>query len=133
MGATNAEGTGPWSESGEGTTGAARVPAKPAGFTATAGNGRVLLSWNDPGDATITKWQYEIKKSGAAWQWHDVTDSAASTTSYEVTGLDNGTRYHLPVQAEGGARQVRTLDEHSRQRSEHCLPHGDGPQERHQV
>ena len=36
------------------------APAKPTGFTAaaTGTSGEVVLNWNDPGDASIAKWQY---------------------------------------------------------------------------
>ena len=38
----------------EGTT-----PAKPSNFAATAGNTRVTLSWDNPNNSTITKYQYQ--------------------------------------------------------------------------
>ncbi len=72
------------------------APAKPAGFTAVQGSGneQAMLSWSDPNDASITKWQYS--QDGV---WKDVPGSSASTTTYTVTGLSTGTAYAFKVRA----------------------------------
>ena len=79
------------------------VPGKPAGVTATAGDERVALSWDDPGDATITKHQYRQQAGGAAYgSWTDIPSSApgeTNATSYTVTGLVNGTAYRFRIRA----------------------------------
>ncbi len=80
------------------------VPAKPTGLAAAAGDGSVTLSWTDAGNPTITKWQYRRKAGGGAWgDWTDIGGSGASTTSYEVSGLTNGTAYQFEVRAVNGA------------------------------
>ena len=76
------------------------VPAPPTGFTATAGDGEVALSWNDPSNASITKWQVRYKAgTGDYGDWTDITGSTASTTSHTVTGLTNATAYVFQVRA----------------------------------
>ena len=82
---------------------AAPTPAKPTGFTQTAGAGQVTLSWADPGDFTITKYQYQQKAGDGAWgAWRDIPSSApggANATSYTVTGLMDGTAYRFRIRA----------------------------------
>ena len=73
------------------------APQAPTGLTAEPGNSQVTLAWDDPGDSTITKYQYRkatynlasgpFDFSSAAWV--DITGSSASTTGYTVTGLEN--------------------------------------------
>ena len=79
---------------------AAAKPAKPTGLTATAGDKQVALSWTDPSDSSITKYQVQQKAGSAAWgSWTDVPSSSATTTSYTVTGLMNGTAYRFRIRA----------------------------------
>ena len=70
-------------------------PAKPTGLTATAGDTQITLSWNNPNNASITRWQYQQKPASAAiWgEWTNMEGSEASSTSYPITGLTNGTAY----------------------------------------
>ncbi len=76
------------------------VPEKPAGFSVQPGDGRARLSWTDPGDATITKWQYRRKEgTGSYGAWMDVPSSGAGTTHYDVGDLTNGTTYGFQVRA----------------------------------
>ena len=75
-------------------------PLKPTGVTATAGHGQVTLSWDNPDNATISKWQYQQKQGdGSYGPWMDIPDSTASTTSHTVTGLTNGTVYSFRIRA----------------------------------
>ena len=74
-------------------------PSAPTGLIAAAGDGRIALTWNDPGDATITGWQYNVRTTGDFGEWTDIPDSAAATTAYTVIGLDNGARYALKLRA----------------------------------
>ncbi|MDE0206904.1 MAG: fibronectin type III domain-containing protein [Candidatus Tectomicrobia bacterium] len=70
----------------------ARTP--PTGLTATAGNREVSLNWTDPDDATITFYEYQQKVDRAGFgPWTPIPGSGATTTSYRLTGLDNGTTY----------------------------------------
>ena len=82
---------------------AAPTPAKPTGFTQTAGAGQVTLSWADPEDSTITKYQYQQKAGDGAWgAWTDIPSSApggANATSYTVTDLMDGTAYRFRIRA----------------------------------
>ena len=72
------------------------VPAAPANLTAKAGDQQLILSWTDPGNATISKYQYSTDGGEA---FTDITGSGSSTTSYTVTGLINGTEYTLAIRA----------------------------------
>ena len=95
--AVNASGNG--AESDEATATPVAVPAKPTGFTAAPGDRRVALAWDDPGNATITGWQYALKTTGAYGPWIDIPDSGATTTAHNVTGLGNGTAHRFKLRA----------------------------------
>lgn len=75
------------------------VPAAPTGFGAVAGigSGKIRLTWNNPNDGSITKYQYTIN-NGA--NWSDISDSP---TSHTVTSLTNGTTYAFKLRAVNGA------------------------------
>ena len=72
------------------------VPAKPTGLTATARDVSADLAWTDPSDSSIYKWQYS---SDDGTNWTDVPSSGASTASYTVPTLTNGTEYTFKVRA----------------------------------
>ena len=87
-------------------------PAAPTGFTATAGDGSVTLAWDDPSDASITAYEYNLNHNDTStgnlsgWgPWTAIPGSGASTTSHTFTGLVNGReyRYHLRAVNSGGA------------------------------
>ena len=87
-------------ESDEASATPIAVPGKPTGFTASPGDGEVRLTWNDPGDSAITRWQYQQKAgSGSYGVWTGIPSSGASTSSYTVTNLANGTRYTFKLRA----------------------------------
>ncbi len=76
-------------------------PGKPTELTAATGDTEVTLSWKDPSDSTITKYQYRQKAAtdteyGA---WQDIDSSSATTISHTVTELTNGTEYAFEVRA----------------------------------
>ncbi len=76
------------------------VPAKPTGFGATASGTQVALAWTDPGDASITRWQYRQKVgSGHYGTWTDVPGATATTTGHTVTGLRPGGVYTFELRA----------------------------------
>ncbi|MDE2822918.1 MAG: fibronectin type III domain-containing protein, partial [Chloroflexota bacterium] len=80
----------------------ATAPSAPSGLTATPGSTRVALSWTDPSDSTITKYQYRVSSDGGTnWSpdWTDITGSGATTTSYTVTGLSASTAYTIELRA----------------------------------
>ena len=76
------------------------VPAAPANLTAAAGVQEVTLSWSNPGDSTITGYQYQQKEgTGNYGNWTDIPNSGAATVSHTVTGLMAGTEYAFRVRA----------------------------------
>ena len=75
-------------------------PAKPQSVTATPGDGVVTLAWQDPMDTSITGWHYQQKEGeGSYGNWTDLSGSGATTTTYTVRWLDNGTAYAFKVRA----------------------------------
>ena len=89
-----------------------QAPLKPTGVTATPGNGQVTLAWNNPDNATITKWQVQRKEgSGSYGAWRDIPNSTASTTSHTVTGLTNGVAYSFRIRAVNAAGNGAPSDE----------------------
>ena len=72
------------------------------------GNGQVTLSWDDPGNDTITKYQYS---TNGGTNFTDIGSSDNETTAYTVTGLTNGTQYTLAVRAvnDGGDGTASTV------------------------
>ncbi len=73
------------------------TPAKPAGFMVTAGDGQAVLDWTNPGDASITRWWYRIQDNRL---WLAIPNSNASTVSYTVPNLTNGSDYRFRIVAE---------------------------------
>ena len=89
-------------------TRAGSVPAAPTGLTATAGEdggGAVTLSWTAPtGGGAVSRYEYQQKAgTGAYGAWTRIPNSGASTTSYTVPGLTNGTAYTFRVRAVNSA------------------------------
>ena len=80
-------------------------PVAPTGLSATPGVQQVILSWTDPSNSDITK--YQVRKStdgGTSFdEWADITGSVATTTSHDVTSLTNGTSYTFELRAVEGA------------------------------
>ena len=78
------------------------APWQPESLTATPATESVSLSWT-PGDdngSPITSYQVRYRKGNGAWSdWTTITGSSASTTSHEVTGLDENSSYTLEVRA----------------------------------
>ncbi len=86
-------------------------PAAPTGLAAAPGDGKITLTWNNPGDSSITRYEYNVNHNDTStgnlsgWsQWATVPGSGASTTSYTFTGLTNGReyRYHLRAVNDNG-------------------------------
>ena len=74
-------------------------PPKPTGVAATAGNKQVTLMWADPGDGSISRYEYRQKTTGTYMSWVQIPGSGASTTDYTVTGLNNGVNHTFQVRA----------------------------------
>ena len=114
--AVNADGDGEWSASGSASTSgtvADSAPGAPAGFTATAGDTEVALSWSAPtntGGVAITHYQYRyvtgaVVPSGTAWREVPDSDndgSLADERGVTVTGLVNQTQYAFEIRAVNG-------------------------------
>ena len=76
------------------------VPAAPVNLAAMPANGQAVLTWDDPNDSSITKYQYRQRVSGADFgDWSDIGGSSATTTTYTVTGLTNGSAYGFELRA----------------------------------
>ncbi len=91
-------------DSNEVTATPTAAPAKPTGLSAEAGNGQVELTWTDPDDGSITRYQLRQKKGRAAWgSWAAIPSSDADTVSHTVTGLDNDVEYRFRIRARNGS------------------------------
>ena len=84
-------------------------PAAPANLAASAGDGSVTLSWDDPQNPTISGYEYNVNhndtNSGnlSGWSdWQSIAGSDADTTSHTFSGLDQRTR--VPFPRAGGQR-----------------------------
>ena len=84
--------------------GYALVPPAPTNLEAAPGDGNIVLTWDDPNNSVITKYQYRKKTgSGSYGNWSNITGSGATTTTYTATGLTNGTAYTFAVRAVSSA------------------------------
>ena len=81
--------------------GTVSAPAAPSGLTASAGNGQVVLSWSDPDDDSITRYEVRYDKTGerSSAAWSAIPGSGANTGSHAVTGLDNDAQYSFQLRA----------------------------------
>ena len=79
------------------------APTVPRNLAAEADDGSVTLTWQRPMSYETTQLTgYELKVTpgvGSFTSFADIPGSDAGTTSYEVTGLTNGTAYTFQVQA----------------------------------
>ena len=77
------------------------APGAPANLEATVGDGLVVLSWDDPLDDYITKYQYSTD-SGASYNNIALTaidSSATDKFKYTIKNLPNGVTYNLALRA----------------------------------
>ena len=106
--AVNKAGEGPASGVVSATPAAAVTkPGAPAGLTATAGDGRVTLSWTAPGSdggAVISGYLIYQGTSPGGESRVPVNGTPVRATSYAVTGLANGTAYYFTVAAVNDAK-----------------------------
>ena len=99
------------------------VPAKPTGLSATASHDQVILTWDDPGDDSITGYvilrRVRVNDQGGEFS-ELVADTGTAATTYTDDTVAASTHLHLPDQG------------HQRVRSERALPlvphrHPGGP------
>ncbi len=74
------------------------IATRPAGLKATVDSGKVTLSWDNPNDPDILKYQY-IQSTGHPYdgEWTDIPNSDANTTQFTITGLTDGVHYSWTV------------------------------------
>ena len=80
-------------------------PAVPTGLAATGGNQQITLTWNNPSNLTITRYEYQWRQAtpGYGWSaWTSVPGSTRVTTAFTKTGLTNGTEYRFRLRAVNG-------------------------------
>ena len=76
----------------------AAVPHIPSNFVVKVGNGQVTFTWDNPNDATITRYRYGIRTD----RWRgpiNIPGSDATTTSYTLFGLSNGVQHTFTLRA----------------------------------
>ena len=125
-------------------TPAAPVPAKPTGLSATASNDRVVLTWDDPGDDSITGYvilrrlRYDdpsghfdelVADTGtAATTYTDDAVAASTTYTYRIKatnehGVSERSRWFhidIPAAPEQVSRTARARESSARATAESC-------------
>ncbi len=98
--AVNGNGPGPVSDAVTGSpVQNSYSSVKPVNLMATAGNGQVTLSWNNPNDSKTDGYLFRV---GSGTDFGPIThmpNSSAATTSHTVTGLANNTEYRFVIAA----------------------------------
>ena len=80
-------------------------PSAPTALWAAPGNGQAVLTWQDPSDASITRYSVRHAADEAAFtgatppEWVAIPGSGATTVEHRVPGLANGMRYYFQVRA----------------------------------
>ena len=102
--AVNVAGEGPTSAIAGPVT-PAPVPDAPSNLSATPGDQQITLTWDDPGDASITGYEYRLSRQGATWPEERVTvaDDAVLNRKVTITGLKNGVAYNVRLRAVNAA------------------------------
>ena len=81
---------------------------EPTALTITAGSGKLTAAWTAPTDLgtnTVQDYRYQYKKKAdATWS----AEAAVTTTSVEISGLDNGVRYEVRVRTRYRAQGSNT-------------------------
>ena len=98
--AVNAVGTSNYSSASSPVT-PATVPGAPTSAAATAGNTNATVTWTAPvsnGGSAITDYLVRYSSDGGS-TWSSAIDTGSTSTSYTVTGLNNGTAYVFDVAA----------------------------------
>lgn len=77
------------------------VPEAPSGLAAEGGDQSIALSWDDPGDDSITEYQFrELYSEAVGWHcWRRIYGSGSSTTGHTMPDLTNGVDYEVQLRA----------------------------------
>ncbi len=82
-------------------------PKTPARPQAVAGDSEVTLTWDNPNNPDITRYQILQWTGGGergSWgDWNDIPGSDKDTTDYTVPGLTNGIKYSFRIRAVAGS------------------------------
>ena len=77
-------------------TPAVSAPAAPTNLTATPGDDQIEVTWDDPGNISIRKYQYSVDGGDT---FHHMNGSGPDTTSFTFGDLDSNTEYDLAIRA----------------------------------
>ena len=116
--ASNSEGSDDWTVAYTTAVPPATVPAVPTGFAATVTHNSVSLTWNDPGDASITSYQILRRDITGSGSLGVHIDSVPAGTSYvDTTNVEPENTYSYRIKArnaqglsaQSGFQNVTTL------------------------
>ena len=114
--AKNAAGFGPASEVSATTSAAASppasAPAAPSGLSGAAGNQSIALSWTNPSDSSIIRYQFRERSDNEAnWRcWRHIYNSTSTTVTHTMPGISNGLRYRVQIRALNAAGAGATAE-----------------------
>ena len=92
--------TDPYMRSSSDTVAINVVPAAPLNLLAVATVGQIAMTWDDPGDSSITGYEHRLRQEGNDWwRWLGIPNSNSGTTGYTRTGLQDNLEYHVQVRA----------------------------------
>ena len=81
-------------------------PARPTGLSAASGGRSVILSWTNPNNSTITRYEYQVNHNNTGsgkltgWtQWTHIPGSGATTTTHTFSDLNNGSEYRYKIRS----------------------------------
>ena len=77
------------------------VPAAPAGLSATAAEGSVALSWTNPSDSTITRYDVRVRPAAVTdwWCWTRLSYTGPNSVAFTVSRLSSSTAYRFQIRA----------------------------------
>ena len=116
--ASNSEGSDDWTVAYTTAVPPATVPAQPTGFAATVTHNSVSLTWDDPGDASITSYQILRRDITGGGSLGVHIDSVPAGTSYvDTTNVEPENTYSYRIKArnaqglsgQSGFQNVTTL------------------------
>ncbi len=83
------------------TTAAPSVPGAPSGLTAAAAAGSVALSWNNPSDSTITRYEVRVRPAAVTgwWCWTRLSYMGPNSVALTVSRLSGSTAYRFQLRA----------------------------------